>query len=180
MKFDYNRVRKAMGEIQQTHHWIMTFIKSPEVVDIPEDMEIKCTGVGVPAAEVTHTEVQVGGFTYNYVGKVNKAGELTFTFPEDTDATVMSAILKWLDAYWNGETNNTTGKQAFTKELQAQVRIQLLAPDDSVTQTYDLVDCLPSYEAGGELGQDAGAFMPTLTLKYNDWHWSGEKSGQTW
>ena len=180
MKYNYNQVRDALGELQQTNKWIITFLKSPKVVDIPEAMDIKCTGSGLPAAEVTHTNVQVNNMSYNYVGKVNKAGTLTFTFPEDTDATVTSAIFKWMDAYWSGDTSNTNAKQSFTKDLQAQVRLQLLAPDDTVTQTYDLVDCLPQYEAGGELGQDAGGLMPTLTLSYNDWHWVGEKSGQTW
>jgi hypothetical protein len=178
MKRDYNKVKNALGEVQQTLHWVVTFTQSPSVVKCPENVEIRCSTSGLPAPEVTHTQVALGGFTFNFVGKVNKNGSIDLTFVEGTDAAVMNFVHEWLQAYWDAGQGNTTGKQALTKDLYATVKMDLLGPDDEVTQTYELIDCLPSIQPGGELGQDAAAMNPVLSLAFNDYHWTSTTGGQ--
>jgi len=178
MKRDYNRVKQALGEVQQTLHWIVTFTASPNVAKCPEDVEIRITTSGLPTPEVNHTAVQLGGFTYNFVGKVNKSGTIDLTFVEGTDAAVMNFVSEWLQAYWDAGSGNTIGKQARTEDLYATVKMDLLSPDDEITQTYELIDCLPALQPGGELGQDSNAMNPVLTLTYNDYHWTSATGGE--
>jgi len=177
MVYSYSKVRDALGESQSVYHWKITF--SGEGVEFDENLEIRVTGVSLPAPSIEHTEIQIGGYTLSQPGKVNKSGEVTATFVEGTDAAVLNKIHEWLEKYWSGGNGDTTGKQKTAKELYVDATIQQMDNADNTTQVFTLIDCLPSIDYGAELGQDAGTQAPVLTLKYNDYRW-GSSTGGSW
>ena len=170
MKYDYNKVKGALKEAQQTHHWVITFT-SGEI----KGLSTLVQSAGVPTAEVTHTQVQLGGHTFNFAGKVNKSGTISVTMVENTDADVMNKLMNFYEKYYSGfkggADGNTTGQQNYAKDIYVQIKLELLDGMDKVTQTWSLVDCLFTFESGAELGQEASAMMPALTITYNDFHW---------
>jgi hypothetical protein len=123
--------------------------------------------------------LELGGHKINFVGKLNKNGELTWKFFEGTDAAVTEYFMNWAKARWSGDGKDTVGKQSLTKDLKADIQIQLLGPDDEITQTYVLVGCMPKIDPGGELGQTSDAMQPSITFTYDDFHW-GKGSSVTW
>jgi len=174
MKYDYNKIKGALKEVQQTHHWVITFT-SGEIAGLSTLVQ----STGVPAAEVTHTQVQLGGHTFNFAGKVNKSGTISVTMVENTDAYVMTKLMEFYEKYYSGFKGNTKtstdGKQKYAKDLYIQIKLDLLDGQDEIKQTWYLVDCLFTFESGAELGQEAAAMMPALTITYNDFHWEKGK-----
>ena len=180
MKFGINRTKSALGEVQSTLHW-QVLIKNPSkaVGELSEDLQIRVTTTGVPKETVEDIQVEMQGHKINYNGKVTKNGEITWTFVEGTDAAVMEYFTKWVNARWSGDGKDTIGKQGLTVDLKADLEIQLLGPDDEVTQTFALVGCMPQYDQGSELGQSADAINPTITWTYDDFH-RGKGGSTTW
>lgn len=171
MKFSVNRVKQGLGELQTTLHWLVTIINPAAAVGaFEEDLQIRVQSTGLPTAQEETNKVELQGHVINMVGKTTKNGELAMTFVEGTDAKVTSYFTKWAQARWSGDGKDTTGKQALTKDLKADIKIELLGPDDSVTQTYTLIGVMPRYETGANLGQTADAMIPTATWEYDDFH----------
>jgi len=170
MKYDYNTVKGALKELQQTHHWVITFT-SGEI----KGLSTLVQSTSLPVAEVTHTQVQLGGHTFNFAGKVNKSGTITVTMVENTDADVMDKLMSFYEKYYSGfkgdSSTSTHGQQNYAKDIYVQIQLDLLDGMDKVTQTWYLIDCLFTFEYGAELGQEAGSMLPSLTITYNDFHW---------
>jgi len=177
MQFNYNKVKNNLGEVQQTLHWYVTFSKHID----DEKIQTRVTTASTPVAEITHTQVAVGGFTLNYPGKVNKNGTITVTIVEGTDALVLEKLNKWAQEYWSTlGGNDTKGTQKKADYLYFDTTMSLLGPDDVVTQTYLLKDCMLSFDNGGDFGQDAEAMSPSVTIAYNDFHWGKGGSTTNW
>jgi len=174
MKYDYNKIKGALKEAQQTHHWVMTFTSGSL-----KDLSMHVQSTTPPVAEVTHTQVQLGGYTFNFAGKVNKSGTITVTMVENTDADVMKKLMDYYEKYYSGfkgeAKTSTKGVQNYAKDLQVQIKLELLDGMDKTTQTWYLKDCLYTFEYGADLGQDAAAMLPALTVTYNDFHWEAGK-----
>lgn len=179
MKFSVNRTKSGLGELQTTLHWIVTIINPAKAVGgFEEDLQIRIQTTGLPTAQEEATQVELQGHVINYVGKTIKNGELTMNFVEGTDAKVISYFTKWAQAKWGGDGKDTTGKQALTQDLKADVMIELLDPSDNVTQTYTLIGAMPRLENGAELGQTADPMNPAVTWVYDDFH--TKTSGVDW
>ena len=177
MKYDYNTIKGALKEVQQTHHWVITFTSG----DL-KGLSTLVQSTGVPAADVAHTQVQLGGHTFNFAGKVTKSGTISVTMVENTDADVMTKLMTFYEKYFSGFKGNastsTQGKQNYATNLHVQIKLDLLDGMDEIKQTWYLEDCIFTFEAGADLGQDAAAMLPALTITYNDFHWEkGKKSG---
>ena len=174
MKYDYNKIKGALKEAQQTHHWVLTFTKG----DLT-GLSMLVQSAGVPNAEVAHTQVQLGGHTFNFAGKVTKSGTISVTMVENTDADVTKKLMTFYEKYFSGfkgdAKTSTQGQQHYAKDLQIQIKLDLLDGMDEIKQTWYLEDCLFTYEPGAELGQDAAAMLPALTITYNDFHWEAGK-----
>lgn len=171
MKFGVNRTKQALGELQTTLHWLVTIVSPAAAVGaMEEDLQIRIQSSGLPEATEETNKVELQGHIINYVGKTTKNGELPITFVEGTDAKVTGYFTKWAQARWSGDGSDTTGVQKLTKDLKADVKIELLGPDDVVTQTYTLVGCMPRFEKGATLAQTADPMIPTVTFEYDDFH----------
>lgn len=180
MKFGVNRTKSALGEVQSTLHWSVLIKKASKVAgEMSEDLQIRVTTTGVPKEVVEDIQVEMQGHKVNYTGKVTKNGEITWTFVEGTDAAVFDYFTKWINGRWSGDGKDTMGKQALTADVKADLEIQLLGPDDEVTQTYTLIGCMPQYDQGAELSQSADAVNPTITWTYDDFH-RGVGKSTTW
>ena len=170
MKYDYNKVKGALKEVQQTHHWVLTFTKG----DL-KGLSMMVQSAAVPNAEIEHTQVQLGGHNFYFAGKVTKSGTISVTLVENTSAEVLKKLMTFYEKYYSGfkgnATTSTEGKQHYAKDLQIQIKLDLLDGMDKVKQSWYLEDCLFTFEAGAELGQEAAAMLPALTITYNDFHW---------
>lgn len=179
MKFGINRTKQGLSELQTTLHWIVTVVNPAAAVGaFEEDLQIRVQSTGLPEAQEESNKVELQGHIINFVGKTTKNGELAMTFVEGTDAKVTSYFTRWAQARWSGDGKDTTGKQALTKDLKADIQIQLLGPDDVVTQTYTLIGAMPRFEKGATLAQTADPMIPTVTMEYDDFH--VKTAGVTW
>lgn len=171
MKFSLNRVKQGLGEVQNLKNWAFS-IPNPAAVagEFPEDLEVRVQSVGIPTAEFENLQVSLGGHPINYNGKVTKAGSITLTAVEGTDARFSSYMYNWISNRWTGDGKDTQGSSAPTADCKADVQIALLGPDDAVTQTFTLVGCLASFDGSADAGQDSGEYAPTVTLDYDDFH----------
>lgn len=171
MKFSINKTKQGLGELQTTLHWIVSVSNPAEAVgDLEEDLQIRVQTSGLPVAETESTQVELQGHKINYVGKTSKAGEISWTFLEGTDAVVTGYFMNWANSRWSGDGSDTEGVQMLTSELKADLKLELLGPDDEVTQTYALIGAMPKLDAGGELGQSADPLNPVVTWEYDDFH----------
>lgn len=171
MKFSVNKTKQALGELQTTLHWIFTIVNpAPAVGAMPENIQIRCSTSGIPEATEETNKVELQGHVINYVGKTTRNGEIATTFIDGTDAGVTTYFTKWRQARWSGDGKDTQGTQKLTAELKADIKIELLGPDDKVTQTYILVGAMPRFETGANLGQTADPFTPNVTFEYDDFH----------
>jgi len=180
MKFNYDKVKGSLGEVQNTLHWWVEFLAESEtdasiVNAFKGDVPIRVTTSALPTPTVTHNEVQLQGRTIRYVGKVEKHGEVALTFVEGTDTKVLDAAMTWLSKYWS----SLEGKQIGTNKLKLKVVLHLLDPGDNETMSFTLRGCLPSIEHGGELGQDPTSMQPVLTVAYDDYEYKGQ-AGEVW
>lgn len=179
MKFSVNRTKQALSELQNTLHWAVTIVNPASAIGaFEEDLQIRVQTSAVPEATEETSKVELQGHIINYVGKTTKNGELPWTFVEGTDAKVTAYFTRWANARWNGDGSDTTGKQALTAALKADIKIELMGPNDVVTQTYTLIGAMPRFEKGAQLGQTADPMAPTITWEYDDFHFSG--GGATW
>lgn len=178
MKYSLGKVKQALGEVQTLLHWNFNVSNPPQGISFPENLAIRVTTTDVPKPERENTVVELGGHTVNYTGKVKKSGQITVTFFEGTDAAVTEFIQTWLQKCWGSDGKDTTGLQALTSAVKADITLTMAGPDDKSTQTYKLIGCLPGLgDSGGQLGQTADAMKPALTLDYDDFHWG--KGGST-
>lgn len=171
MKFSVNKVKSALGELQTTLHWIMTITNPASAVGpMPENIQIRCQSTALPEAQEETNKVELGGHIINMVAKTTKNGEIAMVFVEGTDAGVTTYFTKWRAARWSGDGKDTQGTQKLTAELKADIKIELLGPDDKVTQTYNLIGAMPRFETGANLSQQADPFSPNVTFEYDDFH----------
>ena len=176
MKFSLSQVKQALGEVQTLLHWTFNVSHPPQGLSFPENLQIRVTTTSTPTSEIERTQVELGGFTINYTGKVKKSGEITVTLFEGVDAGVTQFIMNWMQLQWGSSSTDTTGKQSATADSKADITMQLMGPDDTVTQTYTLIGCLGAMGEGAELGQEATAHKPTLKLTYDDYRWGAGES----
>lgn len=172
MKFSLNEVKSALNEVQTTLRWSVSIPNPPAVVGpFTDTLRIRIQTSELPERTEDNVQVELGGFTINYPGKTTKNGELTLGFMEGTDATVIQYFTKLANARWSADGNDTQGVQSIsTNELKCDLVMNLLAPNDTVTQTYKLVGCLFSLRTNGSLGQTADPLNPQVTVTYDDFH----------
>ena len=171
MKFSVNRTKQGLGELQTTLHWVVSMISAPSAIGAwDEDLQIRMQTIALPQAQEESNKVELQGHVINYIGKTTKNGEIAATVVEGTDARVTAYFTKWQQARWGGDGKDTTGKQSLTKDVKADLKIELLGPDDEVTQTYILVGAYPRFEPNGNLGQSADPMIPNVTFEYDDFH----------
>ncbi|BES79810.1 hypothetical protein YerA41_189c [Yersinia phage YerA41] len=171
MKYSVNRTKQALGELQTTLHWAMSIVNpAPAIGALPENLQIRCQSTTLPQAQEETNKVELQGHVINYVGKTTKNGEIPMVFVEGTDALAIGYFTKWQQARWSGDGKDTTGVQRLTKDLKADIKIELMGPDDVVTQTYMLIGAMPRLENGAQLGQTADPMTPNITFEYDDWH----------
>jgi len=174
MKFAINRTKQALGELQTSLHWGMTIVSPATAVgDLEEDLQIRCQSTAVPEAVEETNKVELQGHVINYVGKTVKNGEIAMTFVEGTDAKVTAYFTRWQAARWSADGSDTTGKQALTADLKADIKLEMYGPDDVVTQTYTLIGAIARFEKGVTLSQTADPMAPTVTFEYDDFHFDG-------
>lgn len=171
MKFSVNKVKQGLGELQTTLHWAVSMINSPTAVgDFGENLQMRVQTAALPEPQADMNKVELQGHVINFPGKTTKNGQISMTIVEGTDAAATAYFTKWAQARWQGDGSDTTGKQALTADLKGDLKLELMGPDDTVTQTYKLIGCIASMNANGNLGQSADPLVPSITIEYDDFH----------
>lgn len=172
MKYSFNQTAAALTELQTTLHWALTMIKAPSAIGaMPENVIIRCTSAAPPEVEsADFPQADIQGHSLKFVGKTTKTGSIQLQFYEGTDAAVTNYWLSYEKAKWAGDGSDTTGVQNLTETLKFDLRLELMGPNDVVTQTYDLIHCLGAYTHGIQLGQTADPVQPTLQVDFDDYH----------
>lgn len=181
MHYSLNRTTQALGELQTTLHWKLTIIKPANAVgDLPEDVEIRCTSATVPESVEELNKLQIAGHTINYVGKTSKNGQITLTFTDGTDTAATDYFTKWSAARWQGDGADTTGVQTLTQDLKADIRLDMMDPQDKVTQSYTLIGSITSLVRNINLSQTADPLAMSVNVEYDDFHYESAVSGTKW
>lgn len=172
MKFTFDKVKGALGAPQNALHWVMTFTKSPAGLNFGENFSILCDTATTPNAEVTHLQVELQGQKLSFPGKVERSGTITLSFIQpEKDGEAIDKLYEWLNKYWDN-VKGDGNVQGSVMDLYATVKLSLYdATGQKELRVYELVDCLPQIENGAELGQEANAMKPQLTLTYNNFHY---------
>jgi hypothetical protein len=172
MKFSINEVKAALAEVQTSLRWSVNIPNPPASAGVfDQTLQIRIQTASVPEHTEELTQVELGGFLVNYTGKTTKNGEITLGFVEGTDAKVIEFFTRLSNARWSGDGTDTRGVQTVpTNELKCDLVMNLLAPDDSVTQSYTLVGCLFNMQKGINFGQTADIVLPQVNVSYDDFH----------
>ena len=170
--FSYNKVKQGIGEAQSVHKWLIRIPKPAQVAGaLPEELQIRATSTSKPSGgDSLDFGIKLHNHTINYNGGVELSGEWSFTLVEGTDMKVQAYFNKWINARFESGGGDVTGKSTDTANLKADIYIDMLAPDDSVTATYEMVGAYVKPDESLELGQDPGAMNMTYTFKYDNVH----------
>jgi len=171
MKISANNTRSGLAELQTSLHWYVEVSNGP-VGDIGSgnELQVRVQTATLPTAEHEYVPVELQGHTVKFLGKTTKAGQLTWSFVEGTDAKVTAYFMKWAQSAWAGDGSDTQGTQISTQDMKSDIKMYLLGPDDKVTQTYTLVGAMPSIPAGVDLTQTADPVNVEITWDYDDFH----------
>lgn len=172
MRYNLESVN-AIGDLQQMYRWSMTFTSGP-ASSAAGDLAIRCKSANMPVKTQEVLEESLHGHIIKRPGKTTVAGEITFTFVEDITGTITKTFRDWEEKLWASDSGAYGGKQELAEQVRSNITIELLGPDDAVTQTFELKDAyLSSFEPGGEFGGD-GAMNPVATLSYQSFTWTGQ------
>lgn len=170
--FGYNKVKQGLGEAQSVHKWLIRIPKPASVAgSFPEELQIRATSTSKPSGgDSLDFEVKLHNHPINFNGGINLSGEWSCTFVEGTDMKVQAYFNNWINKRFESGGGDVTGKSVNTSELKADIYVDLLAPDDSVTATYEMVGVYVKPDESVELGQDPGAMNMSYTFKYDNVH----------
>lgn len=167
--FSYNQVKKGLGEVQANHKWIIRIPTPAKVAGaFPEELQIRATSTSIPGrGSAEPIIVKLHNHTVKYNKGVDLSGTWTCTFTEGTDQKVQEYFNQWINARFETGAGDATGKSTDSVNLKAEIFIDLLAPDDSVTATYQMVGAMVQPLESSDLGQDGEAVAPSYTFDYD-------------
>ena len=169
-KFSYNQAKKGLGEVQATHRWIIRIpVGAPVVGAIPENLVIRATSASVPSGGTAEPiQVKLHRHPIKYNGGVDLSGEWSCTFVEGTDGAVQAYFNRWINRRFEQGSGDTTGRSVNTDQLKADIFIDLLAPNDTVTMTYQLSGAMVRPLDSIDLGQDGEAMNLSYSFDYDN------------
>lgn len=175
MKPTFNQIQNHLGEIQQTHNWIITVVKTPSAVgsEIAELLKFRAQSATMPSFTHNTTTIELFGHQFSYIGQGKKNGSQDFTIVETIDAKVAKFMMKLAKTVHNSTGNDTPGGAlADTKDVLMTIDCQLLNHKLQPAQIWRLERCLiTSFNPGANFSQNQGAMNSTLSLTYDDYHW---------
>lgn len=174
MKFAVSELH-AIGEVQTTFHWDVTFSESP--FSAAEALKIRMTSGDLPAGTHTPVNLVTHGYAFPGPGYIDRSATVTLTFFESVTADIIEQINKWYSQIYGCDTSDVNGRQEVAHDqIFGHVKMELLNKQDEVKQTYELykVILVDAIGIGGTLsdGADAEYFKPTLTLKCAWYTWT--------
>lgn len=172
MHFSYNQVKKGLGEAQSVHKWLIRVAKPAQVAGaFPEELQIRATSSSKPSGgESLDFDVILHRHTINHNGGVNLSGEWSCTFVEGTDMKVQEYMNNWINKRFEAASGDVKGNSVDSEQLKADIFVDLLAPDDSVTATYQMLGAYPKPDESVDLAQDPGAMNMAYTFKFDVVH----------
>jgi hypothetical protein len=186
--------RKNIGVVQTTHNWIVEVSvekgKLTKLKDAAIEFRTEALEGCPPGVEAENVEVNVGGFTFTYYGKVKKNGELSFSAYEDVTGKV-GALAREIQRLYaqgigaSGKVNDATmiaSSDYYKSDSDVRFKITVKLADNAgnVTKQWIFYDAVGKAEPEGELGQEAGTFKYKFTFTYSMYE-EGQADGQdTW
>jgi hypothetical protein len=167
-------IRALYKEPQLLHRWVVEVPIWPSAVS-PSNPNIMfmITTSALPENEMEFQKVNLGGFTFNYMGKEDRNGSIAWSFYENTDSDVLNYFyIDYANALQNFSSNADIDLSAATNAglVTPMVVLTLLAAD-GVTRTkqYQLLNCFFNKGSTGDLGQEAEVMKPGVTVLYDSW-----------
>ena len=167
--FSYGKVKEGLGEVQALHKWVIRIPTGASVVGaIPEQLQIRATSSQIPSGgSAEPIVVKLHNHTVKYNAGIDLSGEWACTLVEGTDGKVQEYMNKWINKRFESAGGDVTGKSVDSKELKTDVYVDLLAPDDTVTTTYQMVGAMVRPLDSQDLGQDGEAQSLSYTFDYD-------------
>lgn len=171
MKYSANQVKNNLGQVQKTLNWAMTMIKSASGVGAFDSALVtRIQTTSLPTPDVQLTPVELGGHSFNSLGKVTKRGMIQGNVVEGTDAKFTNYMIAYSNAMWSGDGTDTTGNQKTDEELKCDLQLDLMDGENKVTQSFIMVGCIITPQFNSQLGQSSENYLIGLKIDYDDFH----------
>ncbi len=167
MPISMDQVR-SLPDFQTAYQWSLSIPNPPTGMDWAP-VELRCISTTTPNRSVDPMEVTIRGHRVRQAGMATYAGDITLTFVETVDATVLEFFNAWQDLVWQTET----GIQAPRAEYMTTVILTMLDGRGNPTQKYTLFDVYPNgpIDAGELSGETGDVVRPSVTLSYTYYRW---------
>jgi len=182
--------QNAMKNAQTTRIWdIKLTLDNNSKIKISKDLIFRVPSIGgVPPvpAYAGHIPVALGGYTFNFAGKIDKMGEITLNFNEDIDGGVTKFVNEIRRAMYVSTEKGLDKVDNISTMLSSSLKftIDVRMGDDTgnVTRTWKFFNCLPKPDAApaGELNQDSAAVTNAVTFGYEYFTEGNGESSDVW
>jgi len=177
----FSEFRNKIGVVQTTQNWIIEVQDESGKVSELKNAHIEFRVSEIegcpPNPEAEDVEIEVGGFTFPYYGKIKKNGEIEFTAYEDVTGAVgkLYRAIQRIRAQGNNDSskpNDATmiaASKYYTNNSDVRFKVTVKLADNAgnVTRTWTFFDSIAKVEAEGELGQEAGTLKYKFTFVYS-------------
>jgi hypothetical protein len=157
---------RSLEGLAISHKWEFQVTKFPSVGSYPasEDLNLRCTIVGLPSLSIDDVDIMIRGLETGYPanGKVNKTYTISFIETEDM------IVNTYIDALASAAFNQQTGVMAKKKEISGINTIFLL--DSSNAKIYKFIfygSRMSTFNRGNPTEGSNEPFKPSITFKYD-------------
>lgn len=156
---------RNIKELATTFRWGIQFARTPSGLAVPANFNVQCTTSEIPRKDAMQPiEVRIRGHHIDRPGIVDSSHTITVNFIESIDNAFTLLTRDWRRMTWSDEE----GIQQDMADLQADLVLSRLDNKNRPIWKYTLINCYPNDgDPGGELGSDAEALRPTMTLYYD-------------
>jgi hypothetical protein len=187
--------RQANKVVQTTHNWIIKVEqegakKASKLKDSKIEFKVNSVGGCPPEDEAETVNVEVGGFTFKYYGKIKKDGDITFAAFEDAEGKVGDLAREIKRIWGKGVTASGKPDEATlisddkyidsSGDVRFKITVQLADNAGNVTKQWIFYDATGKVNGEGELGQEADSFKYNFTFSYTMYEEGKGTGDDTW
>lgn len=157
---------RSVGDFATQYNWGLSFVTAPAGLDALKEpgVNIRCISTDLPKKTNEPISIKIRGHHSQQAGISDSTHVITLAMHETVDNYISELIWRWREMV--SETD--TGKQLTRKEVEATLLLQRHNPQNDIIWTYQLTGCsIQDYELP-QLTAENGAWMPSITLKYDD------------
>ena len=157
---------RTIQQLALTYKWSLEFTKFPSGVATSIDsnfLNMMCETANIPKETPSIITINQRGARVNYPGITNASGNISLTFIETVDQSVMKFLTAWRKACYDAKTGLSLTKG----EVEAIITLYLLDNQNSPTYKYKLVGCILEDYTPSTLSNEADFMKPSITVHYD-------------